>query len=184
MGTDKAFVKVAGIPMIEHVLRALRNAAVDHIIVVTNSPEAYVSYDVEVTTDAHNARGPLTGIYSGLLRSQDAYNVVVACDMPFLNPRLISYMTGLAGEYDVILPRIGELVEPLHAVYHRRLLPVIEEHLRREERQVRKIFTGLRVRYVTEEELDRFDPMRRSFINLNTPEEYKEVACSDLECRS
>ncbi len=183
MGTDKAFLMVAGIPMIEHVLRALRSA-VNHIIIVTNSPEAYASYDVEVTTDVHDARGPLTGIYSGLLRSRDEYNVVVACDMPFLNPRLLSYMAGLAGEHDAILPKIGEFVEPLHAVYHRRMLPVIGDHLRRNQRRIREIFTGLSVRYVTEEELDRFDPLRRSFINLNTPEEYKEVACSDLECRS
>ena len=178
MGADKAFLSVAGMPMIEHVLRALRKS-VERIIIVTNSPEAYASYDALVITDACDKRGPLTWIYSGLLRSQDDYNVVVACDMPFLNSRLLSYMTGLAGEYDVVLPKIGDFIEPLHAVYRRGLVQVIEDHIKRDQRKIREILTGLRVRHVTEKEIDRFDPLRRSFINLNTPEEYEEATCSD-----
>jgi len=178
MGKDKAFLRVAGMPMIEHVLKALRKS-VERIIIVTNSPGAYASYDALVITDACSKRGPLTGIYSGLLHSRDEYNVVVACDMPFLNPRLLSYMTGLAGEYDAILPKIGDFIEPLHAVYRRGLLLVIEDHIKKEQQRIQDIFTELRVRYVTEKEIDRFDPLRRSFINLNTPEEYKEATCSD-----
>jgi molybdenum cofactor guanylyltransferase len=178
MGVDKAFLPVAGMLMIEHVLRALRKS-VEHIIIVTNSPRAYASYDAVVITDACDKRGPLTGIYSGLLHSRDEYNVVVACDMPFLNSRLLSYMTGLAGEYDAVLPKIGDFIEPLHAVYRRGLLQVIEDHFKRDQRKIRGILAGLRVRHVTEKEIDRFDPLRRSFINLNTPEEYKEATCLD-----
>ncbi len=59
------------------------------IIIVTNAPAAYASYGAVVVTDAFDKRGPLTGIYSGLLHSTDEYNFVVACDMPFLNPGLI-----------------------------------------------------------------------------------------------
>jgi molybdopterin-guanine dinucleotide biosynthesis protein A len=183
MGMDKAFLKIEGLPMVERVILTLRTV-VDHIIVVTNSPEAYVNQDVEVATDVGDGRGSLIGLYSGLLRSRHAYNVVVACDMPYLNPRLIQYMTGLTGDYDVILPKIGAFVEPLHAVYHKSLLPVMKAHIERDQRQIRSIFTGQRIRYITEEEIDRFDPMRRSFKNINTRQEYEEVSCSDLECRS
>jgi molybdopterin-guanine dinucleotide biosynthesis protein A len=178
MGKDKALLPVAGMPMIEHVLRALRQS-VERIIIVTNSPGAYASYDALVVTDACEGRGPLTGIYSGLLHSRDEYNVVVACDMPFLNPQLLSYMIGLAGEYDAVLPKIGNLTEPLHAVYRRGLLQVIEDRIKNHQQRIQNIFTGLRVRYITEEEIDRLDPLRRSFINLNTPEEYKEATCLD-----
>jgi molybdopterin-guanine dinucleotide biosynthesis protein A len=183
MGKDKAFLTIAGKPMIEHVLNALQGVA-DRIIIVTNSPQRYGAYDALVVRDALDKRGPLTGIYTGLLHATDEHSVVVACDMPFLNPRLIAYMAGLAEEYDIVLPKIGELVEPLHAIYRRSLLPVIEDHVRRNARQIRGIFSEARVRYVTESEIDRFDPERRSFKNLNTPEEYKEAACLDLECRS
>lgn len=184
MGADKSFIRIAGMPMVAHVINALR-MAVDTVIVVTNRPEAYAPYDVEVATDAYNRRSSLIGVYSGLLRSRDEYNFIVACDMPFLNPGLVRHMCGLAaGEYDAVLPRIGELTEPLHAVYRRTLLPEIRDRIERGRLRISGIFTGKRIRYVTEEEIDRFDPRRRSFVNLNTPQEYEEAACSDLECRN
>jgi molybdopterin-guanine dinucleotide biosynthesis protein A len=104
--------------------------------------------------------------------------------MPFLNTGLISYMMGLAAGYDIVLPRIGGLPEPLHAVYHRGLLPLIENRIQQDARQIQGIFGESRVRYVTEEEIDRYDRERRSFINLNTPLEYKEATCLDWECRN
>jgi molybdopterin-guanine dinucleotide biosynthesis protein A len=183
MGRDKAFLPIAGVPVIEHILRALRGI-VSHIIIVTNSKPLYASYQVEVAGDVGGKRGSLVGLYSGLLRSRDRHNIVVACDMPFLNSGLLAYMAGLAHEYDAVLPKTRDFVEPLHAVYSRDLLPVIEGHISRDQRRIRSIFSGRRVRYVTEEEIDRFDPMRRSFINLNTQKEYEEVTCSELERRS
>ncbi len=178
MGADKAFLAIDGKPMIMHVLRALRKN-VERVIIVTNSPEAYAGYDAVIVTDAFTTRGPLTGIYSGLQRSHDEYNIVVACDMPFLNPELLAYLMFVSAGYDVTLPRIGNLVEPLHAVYRKSLLPVIEKQLHGGQRRIQDIFDGLRIRYVTEQEIDRIDPERRSFKNLNTPEEYKEALCSD-----
>jgi len=183
MGVDKAFLTVAGIPMIERVLQAL-GPVVNRIIIVTNSPERYHAYHARVITDKLDQRGPLTGIYSGLCSSESEYNVVVACDMPFLNAGLLSYLMDLAPGYDAVVPVFGELTEPLHAVYSKKLLPVIEKRIREDERRMQGIFGRANVRYVTEKEISRFDPERRSFINLNTQEQYKEATCSDSECRN
>jgi molybdopterin-guanine dinucleotide biosynthesis protein A len=183
MGTDKAFLKVAGVPLIEHVLRSLKDVFQD-IIIVTNVPQRYAVYGVKMVSDAIAVRGPLTGIYSGLLQSSDEYNFVVACDMPYLNSRLISYIAGLAAGNDIVVPSIGGLLEPLHAIYRRQLITVIENEIRQDRRRIRGIFDQAKVRYVTEDEIDRFDPERKSFKNLNTPEEYEEAACADWERRS
>jgi molybdenum cofactor guanylyltransferase len=183
MGMDKAFLKLDGIPMIEHVLRSLKAVCRD-IIIVTNSPQSYEAYGVVVVTDAFDMRGPLTGIYSGLQKSADEYNFVVACDMPFLNPDLMAYMAGLAEGYDIVVPAVDGMLEPLHAVYRKGLVPVIEAQIMQRKQRIRELFGNQRVRYVAEEEIDRFDPARKSFKNLNTPREYEEAACADWECRS
>ncbi|HEY6011697.1 MAG TPA: molybdenum cofactor guanylyltransferase [Nitrospirota bacterium] len=183
MGMDKAFLKLGGVPLIEHVLRAMRQVC-DSVIIVTKKPELYAAFEALVATDVGQGRGPLTGIYSGLLRSQDEYNFVAACDMPFLNPRLMTYMREQAAGHDIVVPSVGTFVEPMHAVYCRGLIPLIETRLRRDAQQIRAMFPEVRVRYVTEQEIDRHDPARRSFVNINTPREYEEATCSDLECRS
>jgi molybdopterin-guanine dinucleotide biosynthesis protein A len=183
MGMDKAFLKLDGIPMIEHVLRSLKAVCRD-IIIVTNSPQSYEAYEATVVTDAFDMRGPLTGIYSGLLKSTAEYNFVVACDMPFLNAGLMAYMAGLAEGYDIVVPAVNGMFEPLHAVYRKGLVPVIEAQLMRNRQRIQELYGKQRVRYVAEEEIDRFDPARKSFKNLNTPQEYEEAACADWECRS
>jgi molybdopterin-guanine dinucleotide biosynthesis protein A len=105
--------------------------------------------------------------------------------MPFLNPDLITYMAGLVKGYDIVVPVIdGKNVEPLHAIYSKKLLPVIEKRLQADERKIQGIFKEARVKFVTETEIDRYDPERRSFKNLNTLDEYKEATCLDLECRN
>ncbi len=169
--------------MIEHVLAALKGLF-DRVIIVTNSPHLYAAYDALVVRDALDKRGPLTGIYSGMLNSSDDCHFVVGCDMPFLNRGLISYMTGLAAGFDVVVPRVGGLLEPLHAVYRKSVFPAIEARIRQDRRRIRGIFDEVNVRYVEDDEIVRFDPGRKSFVNLNTPADYKEVLCLDWECRN
>ena len=183
MGTDKAFLDIGGKLMIEQVLEVM-SGLFPQCIIVTNTPDQYRSYGIELVGDVFDLRGSLNGIYSGLLRSKSEYNFVVACDMPFLNPRLIAYMGEVAEGHDVVVPRYQGYLEPLHAVYRRRLLPAIEAQIRKRDPRIRNMFPHIDVRYLTEEEIDRFDPERRSFKNLNTPKEYKEAVCSDWECRN
>jgi molybdopterin-guanine dinucleotide biosynthesis protein A len=178
MGTDKAFLEIDGRPLIERILDVF-SSLFARTIVVTNTPDRYRDYDIEMTSDVLDIRGPLTGIYSGLLKSTDEYNFVAACDMPFLNPRLISYMGEIAEGQDAVVPRFNGYLEPLHAIYRKELLPVMEAQIRKQDRRIRGLFDHIRVRYITEEEIVRFDPLKRSFRNINTPKEYKEAVCSD-----
>jgi molybdopterin-guanine dinucleotide biosynthesis protein A len=178
MGTDKALLDINGRPMIEHVLAVFADLF-EKTIIVTNTPDRYRMFGVELTSDVLDIRGPLTGIYSGLLRSCDEYNFVAACDMPFLNPRLIAYLGELAAGHDAVVPMFGcGFLEPLHAIYRRGILAVIETQVRKQDRGIRGMFDYIQVRYVPEDEIVRFDPQMQSFRNLNTPREYKEAACS------
>lgn len=178
MGTDKAFLDVGGKPLIEHILAVFSDLFAKTII-VTNTPDRYRSYDAQVVIDAFDQRGPMTGIYSGLLHSRDEVNFIAACDMPFLNGRLIGHLAGLVEGYDAVVPKVNGFAEPLHAVYGRRILPRIESQLRGGEQRIQELFRTIRVRYLSEAEIVRFDPLMRSFKNINTPEEYKEAVCSD-----
>lgn len=183
MGTDKAFLMIAGVPMIERILRSLRASCQD-IIIVTNDPYRFRKYDVRVVGDAGEQRGSLVGIYSGLLQAKHEYSAVVACDMPFLRSDLIVAMQGLAAGYDAVVPRVNGNPEPLHAVYRKTLTTIIGDQIQSGNLRIHDLFSKIKVRYMTEPEIDRIDPSHRSFKNVNTPEDYEEAACADWECRS
>jgi len=93
---------------------------------------------------------------------------VVACDMPFLDLGLIEYMRRLAPGYDVVMPRIGQNTEALHAIYSKDCIKPIEALVRSSAARVVQFLDAVKVRFVYGEEIARFDPDHMSFFNINT----------------
>ncbi|MDY7041213.1 MAG: molybdenum cofactor guanylyltransferase [Chloroflexota bacterium] len=168
--TDKAFLEVDGQRLIERVVERVATIG-DEVLLVTNSPEEFAYLGLSVVRDVQPGQGTLGGLYSGLLAARNEYGLVVACDMPFLDLRLLRYMILLAPGQDVVIPRIGDMLEPLHAIYSRNCLGSIERVLARGGRRVIEFFPDVRVRYVDQQEVDILDPMHLSFFNINTPED-------------
>ena len=123
---------------------------------------------IRTVEDIYPGKGPLGGIYTGLVVSSCLRAIVVGCDMPFVSVGLLSYMSQLNQSFDAVVPRIGDLTEPLCAVYSKNCLASIHSLLERNELGVRELFNMVRVRYVEEDEINRFDPEHLSFFNINT----------------
>jgi len=170
LGKDKALETIGQRSLLERVLFQLSLFNSDILIVAAREqsyPQLHGYPRLRVVSDIYPNRGPLGGIYTGLKVSDSFYNLVVACDMPFLNRALLSYMIGVSAGFDLVVPRLGDLIEPLHAVYSRGCLAPIERLLRQGSLSIRELFTLVRVRYVEAEEIDRFDPRHLSFFNIN-----------------
>ncbi len=88
--------------------------------------------------------------------------------MPFLNQALLKYMIGLSAEFDLVIPRLGNFVEPLHAVYSRRCLAPIEVLIKQDNLSILRLLPLVMTRYIEAEDVRRFDPQRLSFFNVNT----------------
>ena len=174
LGMDKSFVNVNGQSLIEQIAAKLTRLS-DDVIIVTNSPEKYDHLEARVVGDIYPGKGALGGIYSGLRAVANAQSLVVACDMPFLDLNLLRYMILLACGHDVVIPRIGEFLEPLHALYSKSCLEPIDRLLARGGLKIVGFFSEVRVRYVEEEEVDIFDPQHLSFFNVNTLNDLEEM---------
>lgn len=166
LGRDKAQEELGGQRLIDRVIERLRQLG-DEIIVVTSSGDRLYDIGVKQVQDSFSGKGALIGIYSGLREATSQYNIVVGCDMPFLNVDLLDYLKGISVGYDVVIPRLGDQVEPLHAAYSRDCLPLIEEQLKGGRFKVSHLLGSVRVRYVESGEIDRFDPEHLSFFNIN-----------------
>jgi molybdopterin-guanine dinucleotide biosynthesis protein A len=123
---------------------------------------------LRVVTDIYPDKGPLGGIYTGLAESNSSHSLVVAGDMPFLNRALLQYMIKISPKFDLVVPRLGDMVEPLHAVYSKNCLASIENLIEQNNLMVTRLFDLLKVRYIEADEIDRFDPQHLSFFNVNT----------------
>ena len=147
------------------------------IIIVTAKGQSLARFidhpKLKVVSDIYPGKGSLGGIYTGLVASNSFYNLVVACDMPFLNQGLLRYMIEVADNFDLVVPRLGNTIEPLHAIYSKGCLAPIEYLFKQEDLQILKFYNSVKVRYVETEEIDRFDPDHLSFFNINTKADLK-----------
>jgi len=171
LGHDKVFKTVGDRNLLDLVIDRIAPLSQETILVAASSntlarSDKYPA--LKIVTDVQPGKGPLGGIYTGLLTSSSFYNLVVASDMPFLNPALLRYMVQVSADFDIVVPRAGTLVEPLHAIYTKHCLETMEGLLRRNELPVRQLLTMVRTRYVEAEEIERFDPEHLSFFNINT----------------
>lgn len=175
MGRDKAFLQVGGAPIIERVLAAVAPLSDDRFI-VANDVAPYRVYGLPVFPDVIPGKGPLGGIYTALRHSAGAHTVVVSCDQPFLSTELLRYLLSLRQGQDVVVPlnRDG-YPQSMYAVYGQACIEPIRRRLEANRLKVIGFFPDVRVREVAAAEIDRIDPERLSFFNVNTPEELAEA---------
>ena len=174
LGRDKAVEPIGGEPLIQRVASRLSQVSSQTVVVVNEPGRAKalpIPDSATVAVDIYPNKGSLGGIFTGLSATVTDWAFVVSCDMPFLNTALLSYMSSLRDGFDVVAPLIGGRPEPTHALYHKVCLPHIRRRLDAGELKISGFFDEVRVRYVSESELDRIDPERLSFFNVNTQED-------------
>ncbi|MHC1697492.1 MAG: molybdenum cofactor guanylyltransferase [Geobacteraceae bacterium] len=171
MKSNKALLPFCGELFIERIHRQL-SALFSEVILVTNTPEIYRFLPCRMVPDEFPGLGSLAGIHAGLKQSKTEHIFVVACDMPYLNSELICHMLSKASDSDVVIPESEGGFEPLHAVYSKNCLPVIEAALKNGPGRIVDCFDWNRVSVLPKEEIATVDPEFLSFRNINTPDEY------------
>jgi molybdopterin-guanine dinucleotide biosynthesis protein A len=173
-GTPKALMELGGRRIIERAVAVVREV-VDHVLVVTNTPELYRFLGLPMVPDVFPDHGSLGGLYSGLAAAPGDAAFTVACDMPFLRADVARLVVGRAHEADVVIPRVGEQLETLHAVYGKRCLGPMEDRLRAGRLRIIGFFDDVQVLEIPETEVARHADPAVVFMNVNTPEELERA---------
>lgn len=171
MGVPKHMLPFFGGTILEFLLR--RIGGLFREVLLAGRRLADVPPGVVPVEDITPERCPLAGILSGLYASWNDRVFVTACDMPFLEPKLVAALCfrRIPG-VQVTVPVVGGHCEPLCAVYHQSAAPVIAGYLSRGRRKTNGFYREVTVDWVPEKFVRALDPELRSLINLNTPREY------------
>jgi molybdopterin-guanine dinucleotide biosynthesis protein A len=174
MGQPKALLSFGDAPLIVHIVDKLRGFF-DEIVVVAGHGGELPPVSATLVRDEVAYQGPVAGIVYGLRAAQSEVAFVTSCDCAFLNLRLVEHLVGQIANYDVVVPHWEGRYQPLHAVYRRSVLPLLEMQLARNELRPVFLFDKVRTRRIDEAEVRRLDPRGLSFFNMNTPEDYHEA---------
>jgi molybdopterin-guanine dinucleotide biosynthesis protein A len=175
MGDDKAFVDFGGRTLLDRALTVV-GAVCDRVAIV-GDPAKFAacasSKGGTVVADIFRGCGPLAGIHAALAHSSADLNLVLAVDMPFVSRELLAFLLAAAGETDamVSVPRAGNGLQPLCAVYRREFCSVAEQALRAGKYKIDAAFVGASIRMIEEGELVAAGFSGQSFFNVNTPQD-------------
>jgi molybdopterin-guanine dinucleotide biosynthesis protein A len=175
VGTNKAFLKIGKKTIIEQILAKFKEIFRETIVVV-NEIQKFDSLKVRIIQDLISSKGPLGGIYTGLVKSNSFYNFIIGCDMPFINNGLVEHIASYAQDFDIVMPKVKERYEPLCALYSKRCIATIEGALDKDSLRIVDVLPLLNVKLIDEAEIKQFDPEFISFKNINTREDYRTLA--------
>lgn len=173
-GRPRALLPFAGEPLIAHLVRQLR-ILFESVVVVAPQAQELPVLRAKIVRAKEQDRGPVVAICCGLKETVPAVSFVTSCSTPFLNVALVSDLVLQMRGCDVVVPRWNEQLQPLHAAYHPRVLPLLQEQLERGDLRLVRLFERVSTRKILEDEIRRFDPDGLSFATMNTPEDYENA---------
>ncbi len=180
---EKALIDINNKPLISYVIEALKKVVDNIIISVRDRAQSellqlhpYMS-GYRFAYDTYKNKGPLAGMLSGLSACQEEYCFIAACDMPFINEKVVKLLFRKSKTHDAAIPRWEDgFLEPLHAVY--KCKPMIRETKKAIEKGETIILAPvfkLNVNYVEIDEIKKIDRDLRTFMNVNTYEDIKNI---------
>ncbi len=170
MGEDKRFLQVGEQTLFHRSLAVLRSVF-EQVLVVIAQDSPPLDEGVPVLRDLVPDCGSLGGLYTGLKQATTSCSFVVACDMPFLDPAAVRSFVESKGDADVMMAKLDQGLQPMHAVYSKRCIPAIEAMIQKRDLKIQRLADEptLRVHLVPAADLRNIDPEGRSFLNVNTP---------------
>jgi molybdopterin-guanine dinucleotide biosynthesis protein A len=153
MGADKALLELGGQPLVQRTVERLRPLVAE--VALVGAPDRLTA----------------------LAATRFDWNLVVACDLPYLETRFLEFLLAQASESDAaaVVPHTQGQWQPLCAAYHRQALPAFERALAGTNPKIVSAFSEIRVRAVTGEELRRFAFDEQVLKNMNAPQDYQEA---------
>lgn len=174
-GAIKPLINIRGRRIIDSIIETA-SGLFREILIVTNTPAEFATIaGVRIVPDIFVGAGPLGGLHAALSGSEYEAVFVFAGDMPFIDrPIVISEIELYNGEEcEAVVPRVGGLAEPLHAIYSRTLIARIESLLAENRgASVRDLFASCKTCWI---DLEKNDRTRVAFSNLNTPEDIRDL---------
>lgn len=177
MGQDKAWLPWNGQMLLAHVVGILKRL-VKETLVVARPGQALPPVSACLVTDRIQGTGPLGGLEAGLTAMRTPYGMVVACDMPWLNSKLLKAMVALAPGWDLVIPYAFGSYHPLHAIYAKHLETLVARLLSQGEHRLHVLVKLVKARVVEEPFIRTYDPLGKCLRSLDYRRDYEEAHLS------
>ncbi|MEN8077805.1 molybdenum cofactor guanylyltransferase [Clostridioides difficile] len=168
---NKALLKFRDKTFIENIINSTKDFM--EVIIVANNAELYKEFGVRVVKDIYLEQGPLSGIHSALINSKTDKVLCIACDMPLINEDVLTYIGNYDEEYEVLVPKYNDRLQPLCSIYSKVLIDIIEDNLKKNKNKLQDLI--LNSNYKIIDRLNYRCFREEDFFNVNTPHDLEKI---------
>lgn len=179
---EKALLPVGNRTILEQTIEVLTRITDEVIVsvrdVIQQKLLSGITQGIDIVIDHYHDVGPLAGILEGMRAAEGEYVFISGCDMPYLDSGVVQLLFDRAQGHDAAIPVWeNENLEPLHAVYRASPMAIETEKaiLRNDTFVLAPIFRLHDVAFVTMEDIRYIDPGLRTFMNINTLEDIRNM---------
>lgn len=168
---NKALLNYKEKKFIEHIIDAGKDYK--EIIIISNNTEEYIGFNLRVVEDIYKGNGPLSGIHSALSNSNTDKVLCIACDMPLITKQTLNILGDYNEDYDVLVPKVGDRLQPLCAIYSKNILTSIEDAIIKNNNKLQLLIKSQNYKIIEGNEEIKF--IEKDFLNINTEKDYSEL---------
>ncbi|MBN2655317.1 MAG: molybdenum cofactor guanylyltransferase [Nitrospirae bacterium] len=178
----KGLIQIDGVTILQKNINLLLEFF-GRVMISTNSPTGFLCHGLPLIGDVIESKGPLSGIYSGLVNS-DTDIFVAAWDMPFINPSVIDLIASAhieacrSSDIYATVPKFGGRLQPLLSVYSRNMAGLIESAVYDDKTSIRPLLYDISTNFIEEDVIKEVDSYGLSFVNINTIDDYERFFSS------
>lgn len=173
-GENKGLLQVGEMNNLDKIL-SFSEKYFSEVIIIANDRSKFNGYDLSIYSDIIEGVGPLGGIHSALSHSRSADVFFLPCDMPFLSEEVIrsEIEVYFSRECEIIIPRMGDLIEPMHSIFSIQVLSCLEKHIKGTDNYaIRRFFDKADVFYW---DIEDNEDNKMAFFNINTHHDLSEA---------
>lgn len=171
LGSDKRFVEVGGVGLLENILRKTQAFDFAEIFLCVEEKLPAIKFLAEkfaakILVDKIKNSGPLAGITNGLAQINSDWALVISADMPFFNFEILQPLTEKFSSTQAIIPVVEKKIQPLAAFYKKNLAEFFSQELLSGQRKILSAIKKIPHEFLEIKNAE-------LFFNVNTPADLK-----------
>lgn len=168
---NKALLNYKEKKFIEHIIDAGKDYK--EILIISNNKNEYRGFNLRIVEDIYMGNGPLSGIHSALINATTDKVLCIACDMPLITKETLNIIGNYKEDYDILVPKVSDRLQPLCAVYSKSIVASVEEAIRESNNKLQLFIKSQNYKVIEGNEVSKF--IEKDFLNINTEKEYSEL---------
>lgn len=166
MGQDKSLLVFGEQKMIQYSIDAFKPFCKE--IFISSSKKKHTEFNYKTICDEYTKIGPIAGIHSALKKSNTNFIMILPCDSPMVKKEFIQFLISqIDTTTKAIVPKYKNHLEPLFAIYHKSVLPIIEDQIGIKNYKLTNLLALIGAKTIEVQD-------RSCFVNINTPKDYQD----------